>query len=78
MPSQEFNALRKEVKKKLIDRDLDYPGFYKDLVPRLSDHMGRSVNRNSLSMALSGFRNGKSSREILEALDGLLDSWNSM
>lgn len=78
MSPQELNALRKEVKKKLIDCDLDGRGVLKVIVPRLSERMGRPVHQNSVSMALTGFRDGRTSREILNALKDLLDIWPSI
>jgi len=75
MTSLDTNTLRKEVKKKMIDLDLDRSGSYEIILPRLSVLMGRAVHKHSLSMALTGFRNGPSSREILEGLRALLESW---
>ena len=78
MSPLEINDLRKEIKKRMIDLDLDRSGSYEVIIPRLSEMLGRPVHKNSLSMALTGFRDGRTSREILNALKDLLDIWPSM
>jgi hypothetical protein len=65
--------LRKNIKKRLIDLDLDRS--YKPILPALSEKVGREISNNTLSMALSGFRQGKAYQEILAALDEMLSKW---
>jgi hypothetical protein len=65
--------LRKNIKKRLIDLDLDRS--YKPILPVLSEKVGKKISNNTLSMALSGFRQGKTYQEILTALDELLSTW---
>ena len=59
----------------MVDLDLDQPGSYRVIGPRLSEMTGRPVNQKSLSMALTGFRNGPASRALLEDLLRLLSAW---
>lgn len=58
--------LRKTVKKLLIDKGLDYKGFQIELSNRLS------INRRSLSMALTGYRKTPGSVKILNDLKSFL------
>jgi len=53
--------LRKRCKKLLIDKDLDYGN-------RVSIASDMGINSNSLSMALTGYRDGLGSTRILIAL----------
>lgn len=51
--------IRKEVKHLMIDLDLDRPGSYDALLPRLRKKLSdRSINKNKLSIALTGFKGG--------------------
>lgn len=54
--------LRKECKKLMIDVGLDKLGAQKILAAKLE------TNRNSLCMALTGYRTGKSAERLLLAL----------
>ena len=58
---KDIKILRMEVKKLRIDNELDYKGSLQYLCKEIG-----AVNYNSFSMAMSGFRNGKASYEILE------------
>lgn len=70
MSPQEIDTLRKEVKKKMIDLDLDREGSYELILPRL-----RTISKNQLSMALTGYRNGPAAKAILENLQLVLADW---
>lgn len=75
MPLSYFNTLRREVKHKMVDLDLDRRGSYDVILPRLSEAMGRNINKHSLCMALTGLRDTKAYYEILGALKTVLDAW---
>jgi transcriptional regulator with XRE-family HTH domain len=69
MSPQEVDALRKELKHKMVELGLDRPGSLITLADRMN------VNRNSLSMALTGLREGGPSVALLERLRQVLDAW---
>ena len=71
---QEIKNLRKEVKKLMIDLDMDRRGFLTELAERISTCFGRRISRNSLSMALTGYRAMASSHQILETARDILSS----
>jgi hypothetical protein len=71
----EIKTLRKEIKHKLIDLDLDVPGKQPALADALSRKTGRTVHVNSLGMALTGYRNGPGSVFLLKELRELLEAW---
>ena len=56
--------LRKNIKKLLIDHDLEWSGEF------LANEIG--CNRRSMSMALSGYRTGPGSERILNKLKAYL------
>ena len=60
MPNLE--SFRRKCKKLMIDLGIDKPGIVQGLAKKLK------VNPNSLTMALTGYRNGKRSEEILRSL----------
>jgi hypothetical protein len=64
----ESNDLKTEVKILQVHCGLDGRGALKTIAKAIS------VNRNSLSMALSGFRNGPGSIQILEQAKSYLES----
>lgn len=66
LPPMNNNELRKSVKKLLVDADLDKRGC----LPEIADKL--NVNYNSLNMALSGYRDGPGSIELLEKLQSYL------
>lgn len=70
MTSDELAALRREVKKALINNDLDRDRL--DLSDRLSNHLGRRVSRPQLAMALTGYRKGQSEVKILRGIIDML------
>jgi hypothetical protein len=72
---QNIDELRKNCKHLMVDLDLDRRGSYAVIAPRLSVRMGKDINIGSLIMALSGFREGPASIELLAALHDLLKSW---
>ena len=72
MSPEEFNALRLEVKKLIAGQDLDIRGCRPKLVASLSKKLERKINDNSLAMALTGYRQGAASAEILRNLKEIL------
>ena len=68
-----INALRKEVKHKMVDLDLD---GRKANLPRLaadlSNRTGKKISRETLSMALTGFRSTAGYQTILQELHAML------
>ncbi len=71
---QALKNLRKEVKKMMVDLDRDRRGSLPELSAQISDRLHRRINRNSLSMALTGYRSTASSRNILETARHILSS----
>jgi len=71
MSPQEIDALRKEVKHKLVDLGLDRPGSYEIIAP----HLRLPVSKKILSMALTGYRHGKAAQALLEELLTVLSAW---
>jgi len=61
--------LSRKVKKRMFDLGLDKRGGQTKLAERLN------INRNSLNMALSGYRTGPGSEQILKDALRLLKSW---
>ena len=76
MSPEENIALRKDVKKLLIDLDMDSRtrGAMAVLAERLSLRMGKRVSRNTLFMALSGFRETAGYQTILKELKDMLSA----
>jgi hypothetical protein len=71
MSLQEIDTLRKEVKHKMIDLGLDRPGSYEIIVP----HLRLPVSQKILSMALTGYRQGRAAKSLLEELLTVLSTW---
>jgi transcriptional regulator with XRE-family HTH domain len=71
---QALKILRKEVKKLMVDLDRDHRGSLPGLSAQISGRLRRRINRNSLSMALTGYRLTASSRDILETARDILSS----
>lgn len=71
MTAEETDALRKEVKHKLVDHDLDGPGGYDVLVP----HLTLPASKRIISMALTGYRKGEAAQALLKELRQVLSSW---
>jgi len=69
MNPPETDALRREVKKKMVDLGLDRRGSYDLLIPRLK------VSRAILSMTLTGYRKGPAAWALLNELSCVLDAW---
>ncbi len=57
-----FDALRKDVRKLIVDCNLDRPGFVSNLARAINIH------RSSVGMALTGYRKTDRSYQILEEL----------
>lgn len=74
MSPQEIDALRKEVKKLMIDLDLDVrkQGALALLAADLGLRLGKGICRQTLSMALSGFRTSPAYQTILAELRTML------
>ena len=70
---KDTDSMRKECKKLLIDLGLDRPGAVPVLAREISTDSD-TVNSKSLSMALTGYRNGERSRELLMLLRATLVS----
>lgn len=68
------NSLRKEVKKLMIDLDMDLPREREVLADRISIRLGRRIKVYTLYMALSGFRTPAPYLEILETARDILSS----
>ena len=62
MSHMKTKTLRKNCKKLLIDKGLDQPGRLSVLAEAIG------ANKNSISMALSGFRDGPVSIELLNRI----------
>lgn len=71
MTPQETNDLRKEVKHRMVELDLDSPGSYGAIIAR----MQRPVSTSILSMALTGYRNGPAAQSLLGELLDVLRTW---
>ena len=65
--------LHKDCKKLMIDLDLDRPGSVEVLAREISTEEN-PVNRNSLNMALTGYRQGPRYQEILKRLHSYLNN----
>jgi len=74
MSPQEIDALRKEVKKLMVDLEMDGKKSKARfiLAATLSEKMGRGITNNILCMALSGYRQTEAYQEILVALREIL------
>lgn len=74
MSPQEIDTLRKEVKKLMIDLDLDArkKGSMAILAENLSRRMGKRISRTTLSMTLSGFRDTTGYQAILKEMKEML------
>lgn len=75
MSPQEIDALRKEIKHKMIDLSLDREGSYDRLLPYLNDVAGFVISKSQLCMSLTGYREGERHQKILKALQTLLTAW---
>lgn len=76
MTPEEINNLRLEVKMLIAGRDLDLPSCRSKLQSLLSEKIGRPINRNSVVMALSGYRKTPAYVEMLTVLKDILISDN--
>jgi len=71
----EFSNIRRSVKHRMIDLDLDREGSYDIILPHLSAKVGRQIKKSTLCMALTGSRSGQAYKQLLEMLQEVLDSW---
>ena len=67
----DLDNLRKEVKHKLVDLDLDGKGGYRLLVP----HLTVPASEKIISNAMTGYRRGPAAKALLEEMLALLSSW---
>lgn len=74
MSPSEIDTLRKEVKKLMIDLDLDgrKSGAQTSLASDLSTRSGKAISRQTLNMALTGFRNTAAYQSLLQELHAML------
>ncbi len=72
MSPEDFKALRLEVKKLIAGLDMDRRGGRPILMAALSKKLDRKVNGKSLTMALTGYRQGAASAQILHSLKEIL------
>jgi hypothetical protein len=79
MSPQELDALRKEIRKRMVDLDLPIRGAYDIVLPALNERLARlarnPISRSILSMAMTSYREGESYIEILKELQALLAEW---
>lgn len=66
-----LEALRKKVKHLMVDLELDRPSSYDTIAP----YLHRPANRKLLSMALTGYQQGKADQALLQDLLEVLSSW---
>ena len=72
--SEQSTDIRKEVFKQLIDQDMFLvSGSMVRLAKEVSSRYGRKISRQMVSMALTGYRSGESSRSLLLAIKQYLD-----
>lgn len=64
---ENLSTLRKECKKLMIELELDRPGSLPFLADQISIPKDQ-VNSNSLTMAITGYRNGARSSDLLRRL----------
>jgi len=75
-PTDPLDPLRKAVKHLMVDLSLDREGSYDLILPFLSERIGRPISKSTLCMALSSYRKGQSTQQLLEALQDLLMVWS--
>ena len=71
MSPEETKNLRKEVKHRMVELELDKPGAYGAIIAR----MERPVSVQILSMALTGYRNGPAVQSLLGEILDVLRTW---
>lgn len=71
-PGCQDEDLRIAVKVLMVRKGLDKNGFLPILAQRLSIKTGRQISQSTLSMALSGYRNGESYQRVLQDLQDML------
>jgi hypothetical protein len=75
--SVEYTDIRKEVFKQLIDQDMFLvSGSMVRLAKEVSSRYCRKISRQMVSMALTGYRSGESSRLLLQDIKRYLDEQN--
>jgi hypothetical protein len=74
MSPQEIDTLRKDVKKMLVDLDLDSRnrGAMRELSEKIAARMARPVSTATLAMALSGYRKTEAYQQLLIGMSAML------
>lgn len=74
MTSQETDKLRKDVKKMLVDLDLDgrNRGAMRELSEKMTARLARPVSTSTLAMALSGHRKTEAYQQLLHEMSAML------
>ena len=73
-PLNDFKQLRKGCKHLLIDLELDQRGSLSTLVTDLSHRMSRPISRQTIGMALTGYRETEAYYQILRELKTMLET----
>ena len=71
MTPQEIDSLRKEIKKRLVDLDMDRTTAYSRIIP----HLKVPASRQILCNALTGYRNGPAAQALLLEMKEILSVW---
>jgi hypothetical protein len=74
MSPQEIDALRKEVKHKMVDLGLDNrkAGIQNRLAVDLTARTGKTISMQTVNMALTGFRSTAAYQTLLQELHAML------
>jgi hypothetical protein len=68
----EIRALTKQIQHLKIEKEISQ---WDTVRPILSEKLGRTISRQTLSMAINKNRSGKAYKEILMALHDVLAAW---
>ena len=69
---ENIEALRKEVLKLMVDRDIRY---HDELVDALLTRTGKQYSRQNIGMALTGYRQTRAYHNMLLDLKQILEDW---
>ena len=72
--TEHTEALRKEVRKLMIDRGVEY-GSLHIMADALTERTGRRVSRQNVCFALTGYRQTKAYHRMLLDLKAILEVW---
>jgi hypothetical protein len=70
--STDIAQLRRDIKKLLVDLDMDHHGYPLRIRPLLEAKMGRKLNINTIRHAMTGEREGPTYINVLQELYGIL------